>query len=123
MSMPSSPQEEKLINTLVSEPNEVVSNLYPLMQDDVIFQENNKRKLEENSSESGDETFTDGNKKKRLNWSQTLHQKFVDAVNKLGDKGRFYIFKFSIQAVPKKILKEMNVDGLTRENVASHLQV
>jgi SHAQKYF class myb-like DNA-binding protein len=27
------------------------------------------------------------------------------------------------EAVPKKILDLMNVDGLTRENVASHLQV
>ncbi len=26
------------------------------------------------------------------------------------------------EAVPKKILELMNVDGLTRENVASHLQ-
>ena len=26
------------------------------------------------------------------------------------------------EAVPKKILEIMNVDGLTRENVASHLQ-
>jgi len=38
---------------------------------------------------------------------------FVDAVNQLGvDK-----------AVPKRILDLMNVEGLTRENVASHLQV
>jgi two-component response regulator (ARR-B family) len=37
---------------------------------------------------------------------------FVDAVNQLGvDK-----------AVPKRILDLMNVEGLTRENVASHLQ-
>ena len=27
------------------------------------------------------------------------------------------------EAVPKKILEVMNVQGLTRENVASHLQV
>lgn len=27
------------------------------------------------------------------------------------------------EAVPKRILDLMNVDGLTRENVASHLQV
>lgn len=27
------------------------------------------------------------------------------------------------EAVPKKILELMNVPGLTRENVASHLQV
>lgn len=29
----------------------------------------------------------------------------------------------SAEAVPKKILELMNVPGLTRENVASHLQV
>jgi hypothetical protein len=27
------------------------------------------------------------------------------------------------EAVPKRILDQMNVEGLTRENVASHLQV
>ena len=43
----------------------------------------------------------------------------------------FYFFPqlmFSVgcmfpEAVPKKILELMNVPGLTRENVASHLQV
>ena len=30
---------------------------------------------------------------------------------------------FYTEAVPKKILELMNVPGLTRENVASHLQV
>lgn len=30
---------------------------------------------------------------------------------------------FIAEAVPKKILDLMNVEGLTRENVASHLQV
>ncbi|PNH08582.1 Two-component response regulator ARR1 [Tetrabaena socialis] len=52
------------------------------------------------------------NKKARVVWSVEMHQQFVNAVNLLGiDK-----------AVPKKILEIMNVDGLTRENVASHLQ-
>lgn len=32
-------------------------------------------------------------------------------------------FDIYIEAVPKKILELMNVPGLTRENVASHLQV
>nr|CAD1832557.1 unnamed protein product [Ananas comosus var. bracteatus] len=51
-------------------------------------------------------------KKPRVVWSVELHQQFVHAVNHLGfDK-----------AVPKKILELMNVPGLTRENVASHLQ-
>jgi SHAQKYF class myb-like DNA-binding protein len=45
-------------------------------------------------------------------WSVELHQQFVNAVNSLGiDK-----------AVPKRILDLMGVQGLTRENVASHLQ-
>ncbi|KAL2655279.1 hypothetical protein AAZV13_04G057700 [Glycine max] len=51
-------------------------------------------------------------KKPRVVWSVDLHRKFVAAVNQLGiDK-----------AVPKKILDLMNVEKLTRENVASHLQ-
>ncbi|KAE8716651.1 Two-component response regulator ARR1 [Hibiscus syriacus] len=51
-------------------------------------------------------------KKPRVVWSVELHQQFVSAVNLLGiDK-----------AVPKRILELMNVPGLTRENVASHLQ-
>eukprot|EP00850_Spirogloea_muscicola_P009127 SM000050S17052 [mRNA] locus=s50:741691:746776:+ [translate_table: standard] len=51
-------------------------------------------------------------KKARVVWSVELHQQFVNAVNQLGiDK-----------AVPKKVLEMMNVSGLTRENVASHLQ-
>uniref|UniRef100_A0A0E0KAR1 Two-component response regulator n=1 Tax=Oryza punctata TaxID=4537 RepID=A0A0E0KAR1_ORYPU len=60
--------------------------------------------------ESGDPSST--SKKPRVVWSVELHQQFVNAVNHLGiDK-----------AVPKKILELMNVPGLTRENVASHLQ-
>jgi SHAQKYF class myb-like DNA-binding protein len=51
-------------------------------------------------------------KKARVVWSVELHQQFVNAVNSLGiDK-----------AVPKRILDLMGVQGLTRENVASHLQ-
>ena len=34
----------------------------------------------------------------------------------------FHSFRFIAEAVPKKILDLMNVEKLTRENVASHLQ-
>ncbi|KAJ4867935.1 Two-component response regulator ARR1 [Raphanus sativus] len=51
-------------------------------------------------------------KKRRVVWSVELHQQFVAAVNQLGVE----------KAVPKKILELMNVPGLMRENVASHLQ-
>ncbi|KAG2310843.1 hypothetical protein Bca52824_022400 [Brassica carinata] len=62
------------------------------------------------SEQDGEESSN--RKKPRVVWSQELHQKFVHAVQQLGlDK-----------AVPKKILDYMNIEGLTRENVASHLQ-
>ncbi|XP_030510199.1 two-component response regulator ORR24 [Cannabis sativa] len=51
-------------------------------------------------------------KKPRVVWSPELHKKFCAAVHKLGPE----------KAVPKKILDMMNEEGLTRENVASHLQ-
>ncbi|ESR32687.1 hypothetical protein CICLE_v10005747mg [Citrus x clementina] len=71
----------------------------------------NRRKDEEEEAEKRDDTST--LKKPRVFWSVELHQQFVSAVIWLGiDK-----------AVPKKILELMNVPGLTRENVASHLQV
>lgn len=51
-------------------------------------------------------------KKPRLVWTPELHARFMQAVQHLGVN----------HAVPKTILKLMNVEGMTRENVASHLQ-
>ncbi|XP_075093230.1 uncharacterized protein LOC107788391 isoform X2 [Nicotiana tabacum] len=51
-------------------------------------------------------------KKAKVVWTSSLHNKFLEAIRDIGfDK-----------AVPKKILDQMKVPGLTRENVASHLQ-
>ncbi|KAG1363340.1 two-component response regulator ORR24 [Cocos nucifera] len=79
---------------------------------------NRKRKDQnEEDDEDSEENVQDNedsstHKKPRVVWSVELHGKFVAAVNQLGiDK-----------AVPKKILDLMNVENLTRENVASHLQ-
>ncbi|KAG2691400.1 hypothetical protein I3843_08G007400 [Carya illinoinensis] len=77
---------------------------------------NKKRKdQDEDEDEEHDENVHDDpstQKKPRVVWSVELHRKFVAAVHQLGiDK-----------AVPKKILDLMNVEKLTRENVASHLQ-
>ncbi|XP_044502489.1 two-component response regulator ARR2-like [Mangifera indica] len=72
-----------------------------------------KRRLNDDQEDEALEVT--GGKKPRVTWTQELHQKFVTAVNQLGRD----------RAVPKRILermKEMNVSGLTRENVASHLQ-
>ncbi|GLJ09668.1 hypothetical protein SUGI_0113770 [Cryptomeria japonica] len=73
-----------------------------------------KRKEVKEEEDDGEQDNDDSStlKKPRVVWSVELHQQFVCAVNQLGiDK-----------AVPKRILELMNVQGLTRENVASHLQ-
>ncbi|KAK6921593.1 SANT/Myb domain [Dillenia turbinata] len=73
-----------------------------------------KKRRESKEDEEGEIENDDpsSSKKPRVVWSVELHQQFVSAVNQLGiDK-----------AVPKRILELMNVPGLTRENVASHLQ-
>ncbi|CAJ1975562.1 unnamed protein product [Sphenostylis stenocarpa] len=67
---------------------------------------------EDDGEGNGDDDDPSAQKKPRVVWSVELHRKFVAAVNQLGLE----------KAVPKKILDLMNVEGLTRENVASHLQ-
>ncbi|KAK7311901.1 hypothetical protein RJT34_10362 [Clitoria ternatea] len=72
-------------------------------------EDENENEEQENEHDNDDPSTQ---KKARVVWSVDLHRKFVAAVNHLGiDK-----------AVPKKILDLMNVEKLTRENVASHLQ-
>lgn len=62
------------------------------------------------SSESDDKS----SKKQKVEWTNDLHQRFVDAVECLG----------ADKAVPSKILEKMGpaAGGLTRQNIASHLQ-
>nr|XP_043609482.1 two-component response regulator ARR2-like isoform X2 [Erigeron canadensis] len=72
----------------------------------------NSKRRKDDDDETDERDDSSSLKKPRVVWSVELHQQFVAAVNQLGiDK-----------AVPKKILELMNVPGLTRENVASHLQ-
>ncbi|EHA8588311.1 Transcription activator GLK1 [Cocos nucifera] len=53
-----------------------------------------------------------GKRKVKVDWTPELHRRFVQVVEQLGvDK-----------AVPSRILELMGIDGLTRHNVASHLQ-
>ncbi|XP_051142755.1 two-component response regulator ORR21-like [Andrographis paniculata] len=51
-------------------------------------------------------------KKPKVIWNTVLHNRFLDAIRSIGLE----------RAVPKKILEVMNIPGITRENVASHLQ-
>ncbi|KAL2906184.1 Transcription factor HHO5 [Bienertia sinuspersici] len=52
-------------------------------------------------------------RKRRRCWSPDLHRRFVDALEKLGG---------SQVATPKQIRELMQVDGLTNDEVKSHLQ-
>ncbi|GAA0169578.1 DNA-binding transcription factor [Lithospermum erythrorhizon] len=52
-------------------------------------------------------------RKQRRSWSPELHKKFLNAVQQLGG---------SHVATPKQIKELMNVDGLTNDEVKSHLQ-
>eukprot|EP00268_Persea_americana_P027165 TRINITY_DN26635_c0_g1_i3.p1 TRINITY_DN26635_c0_g1~~TRINITY_DN26635_c0_g1_i3.p1 ORF type:complete len:632 (-),score=131.06 TRINITY_DN26635_c0_g1_i3:364-2259(-) len=80
-----------------------------------------KKRKDQDDDDDDDEDFDENGhgsedpsaqKRPRVVWTVELHRKFVAAVNQLGiDK-----------AVPKRILDLMNVERLTRENVASHLQ-
>ncbi|KAK1321244.1 Two-component response regulator ARR14 [Acorus calamus] len=63
-------------------------------------------------TEASEDPSTRSSKRARLVWTPQLHRRFVDVVGHLGIKN----------AVPKTIMQLMNVEGLTRENVASHLQ-
>ncbi|XP_075522471.1 two-component response regulator ORR21-like [Primulina tabacum] len=80
--------------------------------DGVLKSQKKRRETKDDDSSELDNDDPTMLKKPRVVWSVDLHQQFVSAVNQLGiDK-----------AVPKRILELMNVPGLTRENVASHLQ-
>ncbi|KAF8704151.1 hypothetical protein HU200_031644 [Digitaria exilis] len=51
--------------------------------------------------------------KARMRWTTEMHDRFIDAVNQLGGNAG---------AKPKDILGIMDVEGLTRDQVKSHLQ-
>eukprot|EP00250_Pteridium_aquilinum_P013496 c21371_g1_i1 orf=513-2549(-) len=69
-------------------------------------------KKKSNDSENGGKSVKSSKKKIKVDWTADLHRRFVQAVEYLGVE----------QAIPSRILEVMKVDGLTRHNVASHLQ-
>ncbi|KAL2233945.1 uncharacterized protein LOC110012173 [Sesamum indicum] len=68
-----------------------------------------KQKNEQRAGSKDDRLIA---KKPRVVWTIEMHQKFLEAIEFIGHE----------KAVPKKIVEVMGIPGLTRENVASHLQ-
>ncbi|CAA0809490.1 Two-component response regulator ARR1 [Striga hermonthica] len=87
------------------------------VSDDSATSKDSKRKSPRNDGsdeKKGETTSQCANSQKRpkIIWTNSLHNRFLEAIRSIGLD----------RAVPKKILEVMNVPGLTRENVASHLQ-
>ncbi|CAN6193977.1 unnamed protein product [Urochloa humidicola] len=70
-----------------------------------------KNKKDSNGAEE-DKDGTSTQKRPRVQWSGELHRKFLEAINQIGLDN----------VVPKKIHEVMNVEGLSRDSVGSHLQ-
>ncbi|XP_050203742.1 two-component response regulator ARR14-like isoform X3 [Mercurialis annua] len=73
-----------------------------------------RRKINKDDDGVGEASDPAATGKKRMIWTDELHEKFVRAVKHLGES-----------AVPLKILEclqQMNVHDITREHIASHLQ-
>ncbi|KAL0425935.1 UNVERIFIED_CONTAM: Two-component response regulator ORR22 [Sesamum radiatum] len=72
----------------------------------------NKELKQKNETGAGSNDDPPVAKKPRVVWTVEMHQKFLEAIELIGHE----------KAVPKKIVEVMGIPGLTRENVASHLQ-
>ncbi|XP_048137776.1 two-component response regulator ARR11-like [Rhodamnia argentea] len=71
-----------------------------------------KRSRDDDENDGGIDYSMTPPRKSKVVWTTGLHDLFLHAINYIGlDK-----------AVPKRILEFMNIPGLTRENIASHLQ-
>ncbi|CAH1435586.1 unnamed protein product [Lactuca virosa] len=90
-------------------PMKQVINKINLDNNNILYQSS-----EEEEDDDDDNDVDDDSTQKRvcLEWTPELHKKFLDAISELGE-GRCF---------PKEILNLMDVPGLTRMQVASHLQ-
>ncbi|CAN1158906.1 Two-component response regulator ARR2 [Linum perenne] len=91
-----------------------VNNFNTKSQPKAIAKRGRKRAKKHDKGEDECESRRAKKKNKtKVVWTSSLHNQFLDAVNFYGQE----------KAVPKRILEFMHVPGLTRENIASHLQV
>ncbi|XVE87182.1 hypothetical protein DITRI_Ditri18aG0095500 [Diplodiscus trichospermus] len=78
-----------------------------------IFTEQNQIKFQTKAQHQHQQQQQQNSRKQRRCWSPELHRRFVEALQQLGG---------SQVATPKQIRELMQVDGLTNDEVKSHLQ-
>ncbi|KAG0449854.1 hypothetical protein HPP92_027071 [Vanilla planifolia] len=100
--------KEKLDSTENSNPDDFA----PSAENDEFEGEDPKRRKSFLHDTSCLNSFEGRRRKMKVDWTPELHKRFVRAVEQLGVD----------QAIPSKILELMKVEGLTRHNIASHLQ-
>ncbi|KDO60100.1 hypothetical protein CISIN_1g040406mg, partial [Citrus sinensis] len=96
---------------------EKISFLHDIVSGSSMIEEkesktNSKRKASKRRKDELEGENAAAPKKAKVVWTNSLHNRFLQAIRHITLE----------KAVPKKILEFMNVPGLTRENVASHLQ-
>ncbi|XP_059301318.1 probable transcription factor GLK1 [Lycium ferocissimum] len=113
-SVSSGEESDSMNNTTTSRKEEEVQKA-PSSEHEQKSEVNVKSKSKKNDKakkSSGQIKNPEGKRKVKVDWTPELHRRFVKAVEQLGvDK-----------AVPSRILELMAADGLTRHNIASHLQ-
>ncbi|KAJ4824315.1 hypothetical protein Tsubulata_047207 [Turnera subulata] len=102
-------EEDEMADSLKSENNE---SLPPQNRESPSNSGGNTQNASKSSGLQNSCGTRANRKKMKVDWTPELHKKFVHAVEQLGVD----------QAIPSRILEVMKVDGLTRHNVASHLQ-
>ncbi|XP_047331674.1 transcription factor LUX-like [Impatiens glandulifera] len=100
-------EDEKEVNSLVAEGSD--KNL--LRKDDSKSKKLRGADLSLHADKGIDDSEK-ARKRHRIVWTPQLHKRFIDVVAHIGLQN----------AVPNSIFQMMNVEGLTRDNVASHLQ-
>lgn len=132
---------------LVEVPNRVREESIDENESENDSKRNEKKKFQKISSREAEEDEIDSTvvKKPKLIWSEELHNRFLQAIKALGIDSKClfiihsspfsFLFFFSLMTIkdltlflqleahPKEILHHMNVPGLRKENISSHLQV
>ncbi|KAK4381195.1 Two-component response regulator ORR21 [Sesamum angolense] len=107
-------QEENARTTAIPNTAFETKNMFSSINEAARFDKKSTSKELKQKNEKGAGSNDDPlvAKKPRVVWTVEMHQKFLEAIELIGHE----------KAVPKKIVEVMGIPGLTRENVASHLQ-